>query len=387
MLSGKEYEMLKVIAIILLNVVLVVPCIAYANSAPDVLAKSAVVIEATTGKILYGKNARSRKFPASTTKIMTLITALEQGNLNDIVTAGEQAVDTEGSTLWLALNEQMKMRDLLYGMMLVSGNDATVAVANHIAGSVEKFAQLMTKKAHEIGAKNSNFINTSGLPNDNHYSTAYDLALITAYGYKNPQFIDIVSTKHKVIPWPGKSYDRDLYNENKLLWEYEGANGVKTGYTESAGRCLVSAAKRNGVQIIAVVLDSEYMWDDSIKLLDYGFSKVESKTILKQGDVLKTVRVFEGEKDIVKAVSAINVNVPVSDQDKNDFYFVLDTIKQVEAPVLSGQKIGTIKIFYREKMINSVDLVAEEEVKRKSLFEWMWVKIWGFFTFLIRNFA
>ncbi len=378
--------MLKLLVSLLLNMLLIMP-ITFASSAPDITAQSAVVIEASTGKILYGKNARAKKYPASTTKIMTLITALEYGKLDELVTADERAVNTEGSTLWLALNEQMKLRDLLYGIMLVSGNDATVAVANHIAGSVEKYARLMTDKAHEIGAKNTNFTNTSGLPDENHYSTAYDLALITSYGYKNPQFVDIVSTKHKVIPWPGKSFDRELYNENKLLWEYEGANGVKTGYTESAGRCLVSAAVRNGVQIIAVVLDSEYMWEDSIKLLDYGFSKVDSRTILKKGDVLKTVRVFEGKNDLVKAVSANDVKVPVSDQDKNDFYFVLDTVKQVEAPVLSGQKIGTIKIFYREKMINTLDLVAETDVKRKSLFEWLWLKIWGMLTFMIRFFA
>jgi len=233
-----------------------------AASYPNVTAKSAIVMDTTTGKVLYSKNAEERRFPASTTKMMSLIVALEHGNLDDIVTASANAATTDGSTLWLTQGEKLKMIDLLYGIMLISGNDATVAVAEHISGSVQDYAKLMTEKAHALGAKDTNFTNSSGLPDPNHFTTAHDLGRIAAYGYKNPLFTQIVSTQHKIIPWAGKPFDRDLYNENKMLWIYEGGNGVKTGYTDAAGRCLVSGAKRNNMQLVAVVLDSETMWDD-----------------------------------------------------------------------------------------------------------------------------
>lgn len=295
-----------------------------ASANPELTAKAAIVIEASTGKILYAQKADERRYPASTTKMMTLIVALEHGNLNDTVTASEAAVATEGSTLWLAKDEKLKLSDMLYGMMLVSGNDATVAIAEHISGSLEKFAALMTEKAHAIGAANTNFTNSSGLPDPNHYSTASDLAKIAAYGYKNPLFTQIVSTKHVVIPWPGKDHDRDLYNENRMLWMYEGGNGVKTGYTDAAGRCLVSGANRNDIQLVAVVLDSDRMWEDSIKLLDYGFSLVKPMTVYKQGDILKTVVVTNGKADQVRLVTAAGVSVPVSADDKDLFSTVVN---------------------------------------------------------------
>ena len=169
--------------ILCLSINLISPAFAQAAPGlPDLTAKTAIVIEASTGKVLYEKQADERRYPASTTKIMTLITALEHGNIEDIVTTSATAASTEGSSLWLAPGEKLKMLDMLYGIMLISGNDATVAVAEHISGSVGNFAKLMTEKAHAIGAVNSNFVNTSGLPDPNHYSTARDLARITAYG-------------------------------------------------------------------------------------------------------------------------------------------------------------------------------------------------------------
>ncbi|MCX7779840.1 MAG: D-alanyl-D-alanine carboxypeptidase [Negativicutes bacterium] len=375
-------------ALVLLVFFLLAPsALAQAAAIDSLSAKSAVVIEASTGKVLFAKNAEERRYPASTTKLVTLITALEHGNLNDIVTTSANAASTEGSSLWLAAGEQLKMEDMLYGIMLVSGNDATVAVAEHISGSVEKFAKLMTEKAHAIGAVNTNFTNSSGLPDPNHYSTAHDLAKLAAYGYKNPIFAQIVGTKHKIIPWPGKNHDRELYNENKMLWRYEGGNGVKTGYTEAAGRCLVSGASRNGIQLIAVVLDSDYMWEDSMALLDYGFSQVKPVTLFHKGDIFKTVRVNNGKTDNVKAVASAAITVPVSEDDKGQFTTVVNTATAVEAPVKAGQKLGTLKVMYKNVEVSSVDLVAVEEVERKSLFRLLWGSLWSFFTFVIRNFA
>lgn len=358
-----------------------------AGRVPDIAAKSAIVIDAASGKVLYSKAADERRYPASTTKMMTLIVALEQGNLNDMVTTSANAANTEGSSLWLQPGERLKMLDMLYGMMLISGNDATVAIAEHIAGSVENFARLMTDKAHSIGAVNTNFTNSSGLPDTRHYTTAADLAKIAAYGYKNPLFTKIVGTQRAIIPWSGKDHDRDLYNENKLLWQYDGANGVKTGYTDAAGRCLVSGASRNGIQVVAVVLDSDRMWDDSIKLLDLAFGQLKPVRLLNKGDIMKTVRVEDSKTEYIRLVSTADVNVAVSDDDKDQYTTVVVAPNKVEAPVTAGKKLGVVKTFYKNQEIGSVDLVAADSAERKSFFGFVWGSLWSFFTFIVKNFA
>jgi D-alanyl-D-alanine carboxypeptidase (penicillin-binding protein 5/6) len=376
----------KYITVIFLGLSVLGASSAYA--APiELTAKSAIVMDAQTGKVLYAKDAESQRYPASTTKIMTLIVALEHGNLDDMVTASTNAATTEGSSLWLSPGEQLKLLDMLYGIMLISGNDATVAVAEHISGSVDKFAKLMTEKAHAIGAMNTNFVNSSGLPDPNHVTTAHDLARIAAYGYKNPLFTQIVSTQRKVIPWPGKDHDRELYNENKMLWLFEGGNGVKTGYTDAAGRCLVSAANRNGIQLVAVVLDSDHMWDDSIALLEYGFQQLRPMTMLNQGDILKTVKITEGKKDTVKLVTSNNIVVPVSADDKDQFRTVIEAPNKIEAPITAGQKLGVARVMYKDKEIGTVDLVATDTVERKSFFGMLWGSVWSFFTYVVKNFA
>ncbi len=380
--------MRKTACITLLLLILTAPVIAWgAPAEPALTAKSAIVIEASTGKIIFAQGASDRRPPASTTKMMTLIVALEHGNLNDIVTTSPGAAATEGSSMWLAPGEQLKLGDLLYGMMLVSGNDATVAIAEHISGSMDKFARLMTEKARAIGALNTNFTNSSGLPGPQHYSTAADLARIAAYGYKNPLFAKIVSTKHAVVPWPGKDHDRDLYNENKLLWQYEGGNGVKTGYTDEAGRCLVSGANRNGIQLVAVVLDGDRMWEDSIKLLDFAFSRLQPIKMFSQGDIMKTVKVIDGKNEQIRLVAASSLSVPAVAGDREGFTTVIEAPDRIDAPVTAGQKLGTIKTLYRNTEIASVDLLAVEQVERKSFFGLLWGSLWSFFTFIVKNLA
>lgn len=346
---------------------------------PTITAKSAIVMEATTGKILYSKNAEEKKYPASTTKMMSLIVALEYGNLEDVVTASKNAANTEGSSLWLTEGESEKMLDLLYGIMLISGNDATVAVAEHIAGSVENFARLMTDKAHAIGANNTNFTNSSGLPDPNHYSTAHDLAKIAAYGYKNPLFTKIVSTKEWLMPWPGKEFQRDLYNENRMLWLYEGANGVKTGYTDAAGRCLVSGASRDGMQLITVVLDSERMWDDSIALMSYGFQQIKPKKIFDQGEILKTLRVSNGKVDTVPLVTESDLILPIGETD-DEFTTVIDAPAKVEAPIKEGEKVGKVIVYYKGSEVTNIELLAMQRVEKKSLFSMIWTFISSIFN-------
>lgn len=341
----------------------------FASSEPALTAKSAIVMDATTGKVLYAKDAESRRYPASTTKMMTLIVALENGNLNDVIEASENASKTEGSSLWLEHGEKLTLRDLLYGVMLVSGNDATVAVAEHIAGSVDAYAKMMTQKAHEIGAVHTAFTNSSGLPDTNHYSTAHDLALIAAYGYRNPLFEEIVSTKTKIIPWATNDYGRELFNENRMLWLYEGGNGVKTGYTNAAGRCLVSAAKRDGIQLVAVVLDSEFMWNDSIALLDYGFQKIKAVKLYNANTVIKNVSVNYGVKSDVDVVAKNDIVVPMVDEDKKNFVTVIDLPEKIEAGFHEGTKLGTLKIMYNNKEVATTDLIAANGVDKKSFFQ------------------
>lgn len=358
-----------------------------AVSEPNITAKSAIVIEAQTGKVLYEKNAEEQRYPASTTKMMTLITALEYGHLDDKVTASTRAVETEGSSLWLEKGEQLTLKEMLYGIMLVSGNDATVAVAEHIAGSVEKFAQLMTEKAHAIGATHTHFTNSSGLPDPKHYSTAHDLARIAAYGYKNPLFTEIISTKNKHLPWMGKDFDRDIYNENRMLWLYDGANGVKTGYTDAAGRCLVSGALREHVQLITVVLDSERMWDDSIALLNYGFTQVKPVTLFSDGDIVKTVAVQYGKTTEVRAAVNRDFAVPLTPQEQNDLKTVVDVPDSLPAGIAVGQKLGVIHVLYKNQEIDTIDVVALDTAERKSFFTTMWSCVWTAFTFLVKNLA
>jgi len=379
--------MRKSVFLLLTVFILATPAAAQAAAVPGLTAKAAVVMETSTGRIIYAKGADEKRPPASTTKMMTLIVALEHGNLDGIVTTSPRAAAAEGSSMWLAPGEQLKLGDMLAGMMLVSGNDAAAAVAEHISGTMERFARLMTEKAHAVGAVNTNFANSSGLPDPRHYSTAADLARIAAYGYKNPLFARIVGTRHAVVPWPGKDHDRDLYNENKLLWMYEGANGVKTGFTEEAGRCLVAGARRGDVQLVAVVLDSDRMWEDAMKLLDYGFSRLKPVAMFGRGDIVKTVRVVDGREDYVKLATAESLTVPAVDGERDGFVTVVHAPDRIEAPLVAGQKVGTVRTFYRNTEVAAVDLVAAEPVGRKSFFSLVWGSVWSFFTFVVRNFA
>jgi D-alanyl-D-alanine carboxypeptidase (penicillin-binding protein 5/6) len=375
------------ISIVILMLFITTSTVFAAANYPNVTAKSAIVMDAATGKVIYSKAAKERRYPASTTKMMSLIVALEHGNLDDVITASPNAASTEGSSLWLTQGEQMTMTDLLYGIMLISGNDATVAVAEHVSGSVQKFAELMTEKAHAIGARDTNFTNSSGLPDPNHYTTAHDLARIAAYGYKNPLFTQIVSTEHKILPPTVKGDIRDLYNENKMLWFYEGGNGVKTGYTDAAGRCLVSGAKRDNIQLIAVVLDSEAMWDDSKTLLDFAFSQLKPETVFNQGDILKTTRVANGKSELLKLVANTSIILPVSEKDKDEFSTVIDAPMILEAPITKGQKLGVARVFYNNTEVAAVDLVADESVERKSFFGTLVASAWNIVTFFLKNFA
>ncbi len=257
-----------------LVILLLLFCQIYAVAAPQppqIGAEAAVVMDAKTRRVLFTKNATQIMYPASTTKMVTLLTALERGDLDSIVTVSPNAAATEESNLGLNAGDQLTLRDLLTGMMLISGNDAAVAAAEHIAGSVPAFADMMNARVDKIGMVNTHFSNPNGLPDPyNHYSTALDLAKIAATGMQNPDFSRIVSTPEYVVHLLNRAPIK-VSNINKFLKIYPGADGIKTGYTDAAGDCLVAGAKRGDVQLIVVLLNDDYRCDDAAKLMDYGF--------------------------------------------------------------------------------------------------------------------
>lgn len=329
---------------------------------PRLMAHSAVLIEAKTGKILYERDKSKRRYPASTTKIMTLIVALEHSQPNDIVTVGSGAVGAEGSSLNLMEGDKIPMNELLTAMMMRSGNDATIAVAEHVAGSMKEFARMMTEKAHEIGATNTNFVNSHGLPDNDHYTTAYDLALITAYGFTVPGFADIMRKDKATYYWYNDP-SKEIVSENKLLWQYDGGNGGKTGYTSQAGRCVVSTAKRDGIQLVAVVLDSDFMWTDAYSLLDYGFGKLEPLFILKKGEAVGTVDVDDSQESALKLLASRESVVGYEAGEKPRVEKKLDLPQNVSAPVKKGEVVGHMTCYANGKVVDRVELIAAKDVK------------------------
>jgi D-alanyl-D-alanine carboxypeptidase len=247
---------------------------ATADDSPVVNATAAVLINASNGEVLFTKNANKIMAPASTTKIMTAILAIEKGNLDKEIRVSRNAAAKPGSSMYLHRGEVQTLRSLLYGLMLASGNDSATAIAEYIAGSEPNFAGMMTRKARQLGMKNTQYKNASGLPAVGHYTTAYDMALLARYCLKNPTFAEIVQTKVAALPSSRSSYRRTLTNHNKLLWQYPYTTGIKTGYTRRAGKCLVASADQSGVGLISIVLKSDSMYNDSIQLFDFGFRKM-----------------------------------------------------------------------------------------------------------------
>jgi D-alanyl-D-alanine carboxypeptidase (penicillin-binding protein 5/6) len=331
-----------------------------------VTAKSAILIEASTSRVLYEQNAFERMPMASTTKIMTAILAIENGNLNDVVKVGTNASGVEGSSIWLSAGEEIQLSDMLFGLMLASGNDAAVAIAEHVAGGVDKFVEMMNAKAKEIGAYNTHFNNPNGLPIDDHYTTAYDLAIISAYAMRNEFFRELVNTQYKTIPWEGHEWDRVVKNKNKILWQYKGGNGIKTGFTKDAGRCLSAAAKRDGLQLISVVLGAPDMFNDCMKLMDYGFENYTSQLIVKADEYVGDVTVNKGVEDGFQLYTKEDVYYPLSEEEfgKLDKRVYLEN--ELDAPVAKGQKVGYIDIWLGSNQICSVPLTAPESIEENS---------------------
>ncbi len=338
-------------------------CFALPTSAISISAQYACVLDAQTGKILYEKNSNVTHSMASTTKIMTALLALEQSSFDDVVTVSPNAAGTEGSSIYLAAGEKIKMETLLYGLMLESGNDAAIAIAEHIGGSVPQFATMMTERAHALGAKNTAFKNPNGLDEEGHYTTAYDLALLTKAALDNPEFKAIASTKRKSFPATDGYKARSFSNHNKLLSLYPGCIGVKTGFTKKTGRCLVSAATRENVTAICVTLNAPNDWDDHTRLLDDAFSSVIARPVVIQDMVLKTVPIKNGSVKSLDLVAAKDFHLTFS---KNEG---LSKVKlnykipaEITAPISAGTPLGKLSVLYDGKVLGDIDLLAAIDV-------------------------
>ncbi len=334
---------------------------------PQVNAQSAALVEMNTGKLLCAKNAHVRLPMASTTKIMTAIIAIESCSLDEMVTVTAEAYGTEGSSMYLELNEKLSMRDLLYGLMLVSGNDAAAAIAVHIAGSKEAFADVMNAKAAELGLTNTHFVTPNGLHDDEHYTTAYELAVISAYAMRNDTFRTIVSSREYVAESGNKR--RSLRNKNKTLTLYEGGNGVKTGYTSIAGRCLSFAAERNGMQLVGAVLHSSDTYGDAFSIMDYGFSQYKLQSVIGKGDVVQYVRLSGGRKNVLALCASEDIMIPVGVNGKFDLRSQVLLDKTANAPIEKGEEYGKLQLWENGRLLASISLYAGETIPENSIMD------------------
>ena len=330
----------------------------------DCDAASAIVIEAQNGTVLLTHQADVERPMASTTKIMTALLALEQGSLTDQVTASRNAFGVPGTSIYLSEGETLTLEQLLYGLMLASGNDAAVAIAEHIGGTVEDFCAQMTARARELGCEHTVFLTPHGLPQEGHYTTARDLAAIARAAMGNETFRRIVSTTRATIPWAGRDYDRVLNNKNRLLTTYEGATGIKTGYTRAAGRCLVSSARREGMELICVVLNCPDWFDVSAQLLDTAFDRFTWVEMLAAGETVRSLPVAEGTEETVPVAVLADLSAAVPAQSLPQV--ILDLPDSLRAPVAAGQAVGTARLVVQGETLAQQPLVAGKAVARND---------------------
>lgn len=323
-------------------------------------ARAAVLIERNTGMVLLRHNENEPLPMASTTKVTTALLALEKGNLDDVVTVGRNAYGVPGTSIYLNLGEHITLRDLLYGLLLASGNDAAVAIAEHIGGSVEAFCAMMTERAAELGCENTVFVNPNGLPAEGHHTTAYDLALIAREAMKHETFREIVSTRRASIPWEGRSYDRILNNKNRLLTDYEGATGIKTGYTRAAGRCLVFGARRDGLEVIGVVLNCGDWFNEAARLMDLGFERYEGFTALSEGETVRVLPVTDGRQDAVYICAGADLTAAVPKGEIPALEY--DLPDSLPAGMQMGDAVGEARIMLSGCTLASVPLVLTESL-------------------------
>ena len=345
---------------------------ALAGTEPEVKALGAVLMEAESGRVLWEKNAEAPLPNASTTKIMTCLIALESGMLDDTVTVSPNAASKPETRMGLSAGEKIKLRGLLYPMMLESANDAAVAVAEHIAGSEEEFCDMMDERAIEIGATDTDFETANGLDRDGHHSTAMDMALITAYALENEDFREIISAPSATVKSDRRTYT--VANKDRLLKEYDGAIGVKTGFTGLAGQCFVGAAKRDGMTLISVVLGSgwgssgkERKWIDTKNLLNYGFENFELYTLAEAGDFASEVSVKGAYEDNVVTEISKKVVMPLTVEERMGIKTKINVPMEINAPIEKGQTVGELSFLSADgEILAKTDIIAAGDAAKKD---------------------
>lgn len=335
---------------------------------PKIDAGAAIVMDLTSGRILFEKNAYTRRPMASTTKIMTAIVAIENGSMEDMVTVSKKASGIRGSTIHLKEGQKLKLEELMYGLMLQSGNDAAIAIGEHIGGTLENFLDMMNKKAGEIGAKNTYFKSPHGLDIDGHYTTAYDLALITKYALGNPMFSQIVGTKNAFVN--GKS----IHSTNEMLDIYPGADGVKTGYTGKAGRCLVTSATRNNWRLISVVLSCPTRYkraESSKKILDHAFANYKHHMLLAKDENVRALKVQKGIVDQVGVKASKEIKLPLREDEIEAVETRISLPGTLRAPVRADMTVGYIEFLLNGEVIARSELKTASGIRHKGVADYL----------------
>lgn len=344
-------------------------------------AKSAAVMNYDTGELVFSKNAFEKRAMASTTKIMTALLTIEAGDLDRKFTVDSMAIRVEGTSMGLKEGDIVTRRALCYGMLLPSGNDAANAAAVSVSGSIAEFARLMNKRAAEIGMKDSSFVTPSGLDAEGHFTTAYDMALLTREALQNETFREICTASTMTLEYGNPPYSRTLTNLNKLIDVYDGCIGVKTGFTDNAKRCLVSAAKREDVTVIAVTLNASDDWNDHGKMLDYGFSEIRPHNIDAHTFALEAVG---GEFDTVNAVPEKRLTLGLTDVSARKIrikYYLPDF---VYADISKGDVLGTAYVYCGDILIDEIKLLADTDCRKVQDNKNAWEEILDFFSAIFR---
>lgn len=333
-------------------------------------AKAMCLLEKNSGRILYGKNIDEKLAMASTTKIFTALTVLNNcNNLDEKVNIDDRAVGIEGTSIYLRKGEVLTVKELLFGMMLPSGNDAATALAYHIGGEIDKFCLLMQETALNAGAKNSSFKNPHGLDEEGHYTTAYDLAKVSAEALKNETFREIVGTKFTTISGNDEVETRFLRNKNKLLSAFDGTTGVKTGFTDNAGRCFVSSAERNNMEVVCAVLNCGPMFEECANLMQRAFNQYKLYELLPAYNIVDNIPVEKGKMTEVKVYSRKSFCFPLTTDEFLQITYDYEKPQTLKAPVKKEQIVGFVKIYLGEQILFQDDLITTDEIKSNSIFQ------------------
>ncbi|MGL5675749.1 MAG: D-alanyl-D-alanine carboxypeptidase family protein [Cellulosilyticaceae bacterium] len=341
-----------------------------------IYSKGTLLMDQESKRVLYENHGYDQMPMASTTKIMTCILALENNALDEVVTATSRAARAPKVKLGLQVDEKQTLGDLLYSLMMESHNDSAVAIAEHVGGSVENFCQMMTDKAKALGANSTSFETPNGLDGESHYSTPYDMALITAYALENPKFIEITNTLDKQIPSePLKgSKVHQLINKNRFIREYGGAIGVKTGYTSKAGHCFVGAADKEGMKLIGVALGAgcdkpakSRKYTDVKKMLNYGYANYDPYQVVGEGEEVRGVTVKKGKEEQVMVVYEDRVVVPLTEEETQAVYVKLTLPETLTAPIAANEAVGEAQVVCGDEVIMTTKLLAKDTIEKATL--------------------